>query len=135
MGPNPEKEAYNKIIALESKYPDGTPWSNNNYYAWKGGTYSGGYGCAGFAFMLSDAAFGSKKAVKHRNKSNIRVGDILRLNNDGHSVIVLEVRENSVIVAEGNISINGGTPQVLWGREIPKTDICRYSGDYIMTRW
>lgn len=126
----PEVTVYKKIMAMQSKYPEGKKWDNSNYYGWKGGIYSGGYGCAGFAFLLSDAAFGSAPARIHRNKNNVRVGDILRLNNDGHSVIVLEIQSDGVIVAEGNYNSS-----IHWGRKIPNGDICKYSGDYIMTRW
>ena len=42
-----EDAVYQKMIALKEEYPEGTPWTNDNYYAWNGGIYSGGYGCAG----------------------------------------------------------------------------------------
>ena len=57
-----ETAVRNAMLALKASYPEGTPYTNNNYYAWHGGLYSGGYGCAGFAFMLSDAAFGTLPA-------------------------------------------------------------------------
>lgn len=58
----PREEA---LAKFHSKYPAGTPWGNNNYYAWShSGLYSGGYGCAGFAFMESDALFGKTMKVK-----------------------------------------------------------------------
>ena len=78
---------------------------------------------------MSDAAFGDAKAQVHTDYSNIRVGDILRVNNDTHSVIVLEVRENSVIVAEGNYNSS-----IHWGREIPKNQLIG-QGHHIMTRY
>ena len=106
------------MLAMEKQYPEGTPFNNSNFYQWKGGIFSGGYGCAGFAFMLSDAAFGSLPARKYYDYSKIRVGDILRLNNDGHSVIVLYVNADSVTVAEGNF--NG---KVHWRREISMSTI------------
>ena len=118
------------MLALESRYPEGTPFGNNSFYAWHGGIFSGGYGCAGFAFMLSDAAFGSLPARKYYDYSQIRVGDILRINNDGHSVIVLYVNANSVTVAEGNF--NG---KVHWRREIPMSTIKSKETVYAMTRY
>lgn len=104
---------YNAIRALEADYPTGTTWTNDNFYAWNGGIYGGGYGCAGFAFMLSDAAFGDLPArmTETLDPSAVRVGDILRYS--FHSIIVLEVKESSIIAAEGNIS-----SMVYWGREI-----------------
>ncbi len=118
------------MLAMEKQYPEGTPFSNSNFYQWKGGIFSGGYGCAGFAFMLSDAAFGSLPARKYYDYSKIRVGDILRVNNDGHSVIVLYVNADSVTVAEGNF--NG---KVHWRREIPMSTIRNGQTAYAMTRY
>lgn len=122
-------QIYETIMAQKAVFPEGMRWTNDNYYGWKGGTYTGGFGCAGFAFAVSDAAFGDVKAKIHKDYSNIRVGDILRVDNDTHSVIVLEVRENSVIVAEGNYNSS-----IHWGREIPKSRLIDPSS-YIMTRY
>lgn len=119
---------YSAMIGLQSSYPDGTPWTNDNYYGWKGGIYSGGYGCAGFAFMLSDAAFGTARARTYYDASSVQVGDIARINGNTHSVIILEVRSDSVIVAEGNY--NGA---VHWGREISKSALA--DADYFLTRY
>lgn len=126
---NTDNRIYDTIMAQKSVFPEGMPWTNDNYYGWKGGTYTGGFGCAGFAFAVSDAAFGNTRAQIHKDYSNIRVGDILRVDNDTHSVIVLEVKENAVIVAEGNYN---GT--IHWGREIPKSRLVD-SHSYIMTRY
>lgn len=124
-------EIYNAMIALKKDYPDGTPWTNDNGYAWNGGIYSMGYGCAGFAFMLSDAAFGNLPARIIDDWSNyqIRVGDILRVNNDGHSVIVLEVNESGVVLAEGNYNNS-----VHWGRKMSWSEV-NNTLTYIMTRY
>ena len=121
---------YNAMIAFKEKYPEGTAWTNDNYYSWKGGIFSGGYGCAGFAFMLSDAAFGSLPARQYSDvSSDIKVGDILRINNNSHSVIVLEVNDTGVVIAEGNYK---GT--VHWGRTLTWSAL-KSSLDYIMTRY
>lgn len=134
-----EKEVYNKMIALKSKYPNGTPWGNDKCYVWNGNKNKDikerGCGCAGFAFTLSDAAFGTKAATKHTDVSKIRVGDILRLYNDTHSVIVLEVTSTGVTVAEGNMTIVGVFENaVYWGRKISNDEL-KSSVDYILTRW
>ncbi|MDE7170928.1 MAG: S-layer homology domain-containing protein [Oscillospiraceae bacterium] len=126
---NPQ-QVYQSMIALKEQYPDGTPWTNDNYYGWHGGIFSGGYGCAGFAFMLSDAAFGTLPARKltQFTFSDIRVGDILRIDNNSHSVIVLEVHDNSVVIAEGNYNRS-----VHWGRTLTSAQI--QAADYIITRY
>ncbi len=125
-----EAEAYARMVALKAQYPEGTTWTNSNYYGWKGGVYTGGYGCVGFAFLLSDAAFGDLPARKLSpvDISMLRAGDILRMNNDSHTVIVLEVRENSVILAEGNYNSS-----VHWGREITAAQVA--AADYMLTRY
>lgn len=122
-------QIYDILIAQKETFPEGMAWTNDNYVSWQGGTYNGGYGCAGFAFALSDAAFGNAPARIHTDYDNIRVGDILRVNHDTHSVIVLEVRESSVIVAEGNYN-----SRIHWGRELSKSSLPG-EGNYIMTRY
>lgn len=120
---------YDIMIAQKANFPEGMTWTNANFYPWKGGIYSGGYGCAAFAFAVSDAAFGDASAVIHNDYNNIKTGDILRVNHDTHSVIVLEVKPDSVIVAEGNYN-----ESIHWGREIPKSELVD-EGSYIMTRY
>ncbi|MDE6919492.1 MAG: hypothetical protein K2P89_06290, partial [Lachnospiraceae bacterium] len=84
---------------------------------------------AGFAFAFMYEVLVYSKAKIHTDYNNIKVGDILRVENNTHSVIVLEVRENSVIVAEGNYNAS-----IHWGREIPKSNLVDPSS-YIMTRY
>jgi len=74
-----EAAVYNKIIALKEQYPHGTEWGSDKYYKWKGGIYSGGYGCFSFAFILSDEAFGSLPARRHSDLSKIKIGNVKRL--------------------------------------------------------
>ncbi|MCI9168481.1 MAG: Ig-like domain-containing protein [Dorea sp.] len=124
-----ESQVYEDIVGLRTRYPQGMKWNNDDYYGWRGGIYSGGYGCAGFAFMLSDEAFGYLPARMHKNFSEIRVGDIVRMNNDGHSVIVLEVNGSGAVVAEGNLNNS-----VYWGRQISFSEILS-TGTYVMTRY
>ena len=118
------------MIALQSQYPEGRTWNNSNYYGWKGGIYSGGYGCAGFAFLLSDAAFDSLPArmIRQFNFSDVRVGDILRVNQDTHSVIILEVKSDGVVIAEGNYNNS-----IHWGRTLSRSEVL--SATYLMTRY
>lgn len=125
-----EPEAYNAMIAIKSKYPEGMRWTNDNEYAWKGGIFSVGYGCAGFAFILSDAAFGELPArmVSDFTYADIRVGDILRINNDTHSVIVLEKHSDHVVIAEGNYNRS-----IHWGRKLDRTSV--EQANYILTRY
>lgn len=129
-----EAKVYRKMIALKSKYPEGTPWTNSNSYVWDctvfPDTVYTGFGCVAFAMILSDAAFGDREGrlVETVRLGNVRVGDILRINGDTHSVIVLEVNSDSVVIAEGNYNSS-----VHWGRTLSKQVV--ESADYLITRY
>lgn len=124
-----QEEAYQAMIALKSQYPEGMKWNNSNSYRWHGSNMIGA-GCVGFAFILSDAAFGTLPARTLYNfeYSDVRVGDILRINNDTHSVIVLEVKDSGVVIAEGNYNNS-----IHWGRTLSKATV--ETADYLMTRY
>lgn len=123
-----EDQVYDAIMALQDEYPEGREWTNADFYAWKGGIYSGGYGCAGFAMRFSDEAFGNLPAREYSDKAKVRVGDILRINNDTHSVIVLTVDgDGTVTVAEGNYNSS-----IHWGRKI---DLSSCGFVYGLTRY
>ena len=78
-----------------------------------------GYGCEGFALICSDAAFGELPlSSTHSDFDNVKVGEILRVNNNTHSVVVLEKKQNSVVVAEGNYN-----ESIHWGREITRQSL------------
>jgi hypothetical protein len=129
-----EAQVYRKIIAMKSKYPEGTPWTNSNSYVWDctvfPDTIYTGFGCVAFAMILSDAAFGDRegRTVETVRLGNVRVGDILRINGDSHSVIVLEVNADSVVIAEGNYNSS-----VHWGRTLSRQVV--ESADYLITRY
>ena len=120
---------YNKMIALKTEYPEGMRWTNADYYGWSAGVFSGGYGCAAFAFILSDAAFGDLPARRHTDLTNIRVGDILRMNNDTHSVIVLSIDSTNIVIAEGNYNSS-----IRWERTIPISHMLTNT-NYVITRY
>ena len=118
---------YEKMIAKKQEYPEGMPWTNDNYYAWKGGIYSGGHGCAGFSFMLSDVCFGDIQAnLLEQCPSEYKVGDVVRINNDTHFIIILKIdlNTNTITIAEGNYNSS-----IHWGRTFTVQDltsVCNY---------
>ena len=65
------------MVDLKAKMPEKTSWTNSDYYKWEvkvdmGGLVFpsyGGYGCAGFAMMASDAAFGNIPAHRFEDKN------------------------------------------------------------------
>lgn len=134
-----EAEAYARMVALKSEYPEGMRWTNDDFYAWNGGIFSGGYGCAGFAFILSDAVFGDRQAtMTDYSYDELRVGDILHFYT--HFVIVLEKQTKGIVVAEGNYNSS-----IHWGRFISRatldSSVTFTDGttgpyvDYVLTRW
>ena len=140
-------EAYAAMIALrdQEEYKEGTTWtdyepySDAKYYYWKGGNLDGhrisAVGCVAFAFILSDAAFDSLPARMYAagefSYEDIKVGDILRVHNDTHTVIVLEVNDAGVVVAEGNISTGDHKGKVHWGRAISREEVTANTSHYI----
>ena len=135
-------KVYDAMIALKGweDYREGREWTNDvpysdaNLYQWHGGTLDGvnisAVGCVAFAFTLSDASFGELKARKYAQGAftfeDIKVGDILRVREDAHTVIVLEVSDAGVVVAEGNYN---GT--VHWERKISKDEVMKDTSHYI----
>lgn len=134
---------YEAMTALKAQdaYKEGTTWTDDEpysdtagYYYWKGGTIDGkrisAVGCVAFAFILSDAAFGTLPARMYAAGAftfeDIKVGDILRVNNDIHTVIVLEVSDAGVVVAEGNYN-----SAVHWGRAMSKAEVMNNTSHYI----
>lgn len=140
------QEAYDKMIALETEYPEGKLWTNfepygtrgelGSAYKWKGGpilnNVTSGVGCAAFAFILSDAAFDTLPArVINRGSfkyEDVNVGDILRINGNSHSVIVLQKNDAGVVIAEGNYN-----KSVHWRRVLSKQEV--EAADFIVTRY
>ncbi len=130
--------------ALRTKYPEGMPWDNyrpygskgdkGSAYFWHGGWILGkirsGVGCAAFAFILSDEAFGDLSArVEYKVPfEDVKVGDILRINGNTHSVIVLQKSAGGVIIAEGNYNST-----VHWGRALSVDQV--EAADFVVTRY
>ena len=126
-----DEAVYNAIIALKAQYPEGTPWTNADTYYWDRNVASGlgyggftGMGCQAFAMIASDAAFGDVPAYQFTDKSRIRVGDIIRINNDTHSVVVLKIDGTQITIAEGNYNYS-----IHWGRVID-IDTCGFVYGY-----
>ena len=127
-----EDEVRLSLLAKADEFYEGMPWTNDNHYIWYGLPdiidFAGG--CAAFAYILSDAAFGSLPAreVTDIDYDAIRTGDIIRLKGDSHSVVILYKYDNYVIVAEGNFNSS-----IHWGRTLSKAEIL--AADYYYTRY
>lgn len=117
------------INDLRPLYPEGLKWTNDNGYLANDWSLMG-YGCAAFALICGDAAFGSLPITeRHADFDRIRAGDVLRIHHDTHSVVVLEKRPNSVIVTEGNYA-----GAIHWDRELTRADL-QNDGLEVRTRY
>ena len=133
-----EKQVYNKIIALKKTYPTGTSWTADREYRWKASNRTNyyGYGCVAFAYMLSDAAFGTAPARQITGSAiksyKVKIGDLIRVNNGNHTVVVIGVTDKTITTAEGTVILNG-KEIVYWDRTISNKD--RSGWTYIWTRY
>ncbi len=125
-----EQEAYQRMIALREKYPDGSLWDGNSYYMDRNGYAE--YGCFGFAIMLQEAAFVGRTQFKVRRPpitiDDIYVGDVLSYGisngQGGHSVIVLERHDDYVVLAEGNWDRSANWGRTMSAEEIKNVQYC-----------
>lgn len=103
------------LYGMKSEYPEGLRWTNeNNYYSKP--LHMNAAGCAAFALLCSDTVFGELSSETHEDFTRVKAGDVLGVNHGTHWVVVLEKRENSVVVTEGNYNSS-----IHWGREISRT--------------
>lgn len=108
------------IRALMELYPTntlyGAPYVPNNPFD---RPYSNCDACAGWAMKCSDAAFGNLpwRRVMNPRWEDIRAGDLLdwRTGSTGHVVVVLEKRDDLVVVTE-----SGKNDKTRWGGQYPR---------------
>lgn len=86
--------------------------------------------CRGFASLLSDIVFGPDAPVRYfENYDELRIGDQARIDNDYHTVFIVDKTDEYVIVAECNSDLE--TCKICWGRKILRENM---DGWYI-SRW
>jgi len=104
------------IETLKTSYPEGLHYTNDDFYYSR--VHGGGYGCAGFAFLCSDTAFGSLPITREfQDFDSIQVGDILWIDH-AHFVIVLERDGDMLTVTEGNYNSS-----IHWGRQMTRANL------------
>lgn len=141
-----EQQVYQTINSFRSKYPEGMYWTNESQQYTLSVpilgkvdgqeeeifSYFRGYGCAAFCFLLSDAAFGTGSLNAYKiydfTYDDVHVGDILRVNDDQHSVTVLKKYSDHVVLAEANYN-----SRVHWDRTMTRAEVMR--ADYLTTRY
>ena len=141
-----EQQVYQTINSFRSKYPEGMYWTNESHQYTLSVpilgkvdgqeeeifSYFKGYGCAAFCFLLSDAAFGTGSFNAYNiydfTYDDVHVGDILRVNDDSHSVTVLKKYSDHVVLAEANYN-----SRVHWDRTMTRAEVM--AADYVTTRY
>lgn len=112
----------NTILSeYETAYPTGTIWTNNFYYKnLNQDVYRGGYGCAGFAYMLSDSIFGNAHTIVTTDCNEVVPYCVAEVYNGDHTVFVLNVdyENRTICVAEANVE-----QKVCWGNVYSFDDI------------
>ena len=139
--PYDQETVYAKLIAMKEELPEGLRWTNEDEYTlhyeevWEGVTRQfsfTGMGCVAFAFRVSSAAFGELplRTLERGDFAyeDLRVGDMPRINGDTHTVIILEIHDDHVVIAEGNFKSS-----VHWGRTLTRQQLMQ--ADYVWTRY
>lgn len=89
--------------------------------------------CQGFATMISDMLFGSDAPISsYRDYEKIRVGDVIRIEEAEHSVVVLTKNDDYITVAECNSDFRDCL--INWDRKITKAYLERNT-IYCLTRY
>ncbi len=133
----PHGKYWNHIGSRQNN-PNG--WTNTpcTHHGYKGSgcSYNGSCGCnatsssiqaiqcAGYAYKLGLDAFGTspKTWTKTSSRSylynNLKAGDLVRINNDGHSIFIIGVSGNTVTYTHCNVD---GRCKIEWGRTMSKS--------------
>lgn len=130
-----EEAIHATLMGLRDTYPTNTPYGapyvpNNPLDR----PYSNCDACAGWAMKCSDTVFGTLPWRRGMNPrwEDIRVGDLLdyRTGSTGHVVVVLEKRDDMVIVTE-----SGRNNRVRWGGQYHRWWLEQQSEYSLRTRY
>ena len=139
-----EAEVADTLDYLMEKYPEGYALDEYSVSVLNG-TGLVGYGSQAFAYILSDELFGALPTSVDTTVTfdEVMVGDILRLDNDTRAVVITEVKDDHVVVVQGDwqgtsaatyslrTASSGGT--VHWGETLSLEQV--ESADYRITRY
>ena len=123
-----DESLYSKMIAKKEEYPEGMRWTYDNCYSSR--YIGGGCGCTGFAYLLSDVCFVEIKTKKLDLCSDFKVGDVVRIKANTHSIIILKIDTSNekITIDEGNYANT-----IHWGRTF-KISSLKGNCDYILRR-
>jgi|GEM_PF-4482902 len=105
-----------KLAAIKVARPDGS-----SLYS-----YDSAYECMGFAMWVYNQLWGTTvrnepNSRKHRNVNNLRVGDYVRYYY--HSIIITDIRGDTVVYVDQNGSPYTAYNEVKWGRTTTKSEL------------
>ena len=124
------EEMFNLDLAkAKQKYPEGFACDQYSV-AVLYGTGLRGYGSQAFAYFLSNELFGgaTSEVITDVNFADVKLGDILRMDNDTRAVVVTEIKNDCIVAAQGDWN---GT--VHWGETLTKDQV--EAADYRITRY
>lgn len=134
-----EQKIFEKLKSLKKKFKEKQPWGDDKeYFCQKNNTL--GSGCAALGFQISDELFGKDAPMKEKQdlsniKNKIRIGDLLRILDDTHTVIVVDKEEDGVILLEGNFYFgNSKEGKIHWGEKLKFEEIEK-NANYYVTRY
>ena len=89
--------------------------------------------CLGFASLCNDYIFGANENIRvYYDFNQIQIGDQARINNDSHSVLVIDKAADYIVVAECNADYK--TCIIGWDRVITKQELAACNSWYISRR-
>ncbi len=89
--------------------------------------------CLGFASLCSDYIFGANENIRvYYEFSQIQIGDQARINNDNHSVLIIDKTDEYIVVAECNADYK--TCVIGWDRKITKDELSNCKSWYVSRR-
>lgn len=132
-----EKEVIEKIKEFRITYPEGMKWGNSKEY-YCGAVETIGYGCVALAFEMSDALFGKEVPLLRYDdfsdiKEKIRIGDIVRMEDDTHSAVVIDRDGEGVTFVEGNFTLDDKKDIVHWDEKMTYEEL-KKNGNYYLSR-
>ena len=154
-------QVVSRLAAEQKKFPTGTYWNNggnnnqvtqrpcihdddpycaynsvgcesNLYIGMVAGMQVAGYQCHGFALKVAQDLYGSLKNWKYvESYRTVHAGDVVRLNNNTHTIIVTKVFSGSIQYADCNAT---GDCQIQWGKTMSKQAL-RKAFTYMYTKY
>ena len=154
-------QVVSRLAAEQKKFPTGTYWNdggNNNqvtqrpcihdddrycaynsvgcesnlYLGMVAGMQVAGYQCHGFALKVAQDLYGSLKKWKYvESYRTIHAGDVIRINNNSHTIIVTKVYSGSIQYADCNST---GDCQIQWGKTMSRQAL-RKAFTYMYTKY